>query len=56
MEFNCEGQNGGENGGFMMYNDGLDHIDLCAQFLVLTRRTHGSQSEQLYSRVEPKEL
>ena len=36
VEFNCEGQNGGNNGGTMMYNYGLDHRELCGQFLVLT--------------------
>ena len=35
MEFNCEGQNGGNNGGIMMYNYCLDHRDLGEQFLVL---------------------
>ena len=37
MEFNCEGQNGGNNGGIMMYNYSLDHTELCGQFFVLTR-------------------
>ena len=36
MEFSCEGQNGGNNGGIMMYNYGLDHRELCGQFLVLS--------------------
>ena len=36
MEFSCEGQNGGNNGGIMMYNYGVDHRELCGQFLVLT--------------------
>ena len=36
MEFNCEGQNGGNNGGIMMYNYGVDHRELCGQFFVLT--------------------
>ena len=36
MEFNYEGKNGGNNGGIMMYNYGLDHRELCVQFLVLT--------------------
>ena len=36
MEFNYEGQNGGNNGGLVMYNYGLHHIELCGQFLVLT--------------------
>ena len=36
MEFNCEGQNGGDNGGIMMYNYGLDDGDLVEHFLVLT--------------------
>ena len=36
MDFNCEGQNGGNNGGTMMYNYGLENRDLCVQFLVLT--------------------
>ena len=35
MEFNCEGKNGGNNGGTMMYNYGLDHRELCGNFLVL---------------------
>ena len=35
MEFNCEGQNGGNNGGIILYNYGLDHRELCGQFLVL---------------------
>ena len=33
--FSCEGQNGGNNGGTMMYNYGLDHRELCGKFLVL---------------------
>ena len=36
MEFNCEGQNEGNNGGTMMYNYVLDHRELCGQILVLT--------------------
>ena len=36
MEFNCEGQNEGNNGGTIMYNYGLDYRELCGQFLVLT--------------------
>ena len=36
MEFNCEGQNGGNNGETMMYNYGLDHRYICGKFLVLT--------------------
>ena len=37
MEFSCEGQNGGNNGGMMrMCNHGLDHRELRGQFLVLT--------------------
>ena len=36
MEFNCEGKNGGNNGGIMMYNYGLDHREIGEQFLVLT--------------------
>ena len=35
MEFNCEGQNRGNNGVIMMYNYGLDHRELHRQFLVL---------------------
>ena len=35
MEFNCEGQNGGNNGGIMMYNYDLDHRELCGQVFVL---------------------
>ena len=31
-----EGQNGGYNGGIMMYNYGVDHKELCGQFFVLT--------------------
>ena len=38
MEFNCEGQNRGNNGGIMMYNYGLDNRELGEQFLVLTTR------------------
>ena len=34
--FSCEGQNGWNNGGNMMYNYGLDHKELGEQFLVLT--------------------
>ena len=34
-DFSCEGQNRGNNGGTMMYNYGLDHRELCGQFLVL---------------------
>ena len=34
--FNCEGQNGGNNCGIMMCNYGLDHRELGEQFLVLT--------------------
>ena len=30
--FNCEGQNGGNNGGIMMYNYDLDHRELGEQF------------------------
>ena len=36
MEFNHEGQNGGNNGEIMMYNYSLDHRELGEQFLVLT--------------------
>ena len=36
MEFNCESQNGENNGGIMMYNYGLDHRELGEHFLVLT--------------------
>ena len=36
MEFNCEGKNGGNNGGIVMYNYGLDHGELHGQFFVLT--------------------
>ena len=39
MEFNCEGKNGGNNDGIMMYTYGVDHIELCGQFFVLTRET-----------------
>ena len=35
MEFNCEGQDKGNNGGIMMYNYVLDHRDLGEQFLKL---------------------
>ena len=35
-KFSCEGQNGGNNGGNMMYNYGLDHGDLGEHFFVLT--------------------
>ena len=38
MDFNCEGQNGGNNGGTMMYNYGLDHKEICGHFLALTNR------------------
>ena len=38
MEFNCECQNGGNNGGVMMYNYVVDHRELCGQFFVLTRK------------------
>ena len=34
--FSYEGQNGGYNGGIMMYNYGLDHRELGEQFLLLT--------------------
>ena len=34
--FSCESQNGGNNGGNMMYHYGLDHGELGKQFLVLT--------------------
>ena len=34
--FSCEGQNGGNNGGIMMYNYGLERRELGEQFLVLT--------------------
>ena len=34
--FSCEGQNGRNNGGVMMYNYGLDHGELGEQFFVLT--------------------
>ena len=34
--FSCEGQNGGNNGGNMMYSYGLDHRRLGEFFLVLT--------------------
>ena len=33
--FSCKGQNGGNNGGIMMYKYGLDHRDIGEQFLVL---------------------
>ena len=33
--FSCEGKNGGNNGGDMMYNYGLDDREPCGQFLVL---------------------
>ena len=36
MEFNCEGQNGGNTGGIMMYNYGLDHSELRGLFVLLT--------------------
>ena len=36
MEFNCEDQNEGNNGGIMMYTYGLDHGELGEHFLVLT--------------------
>ena len=36
VEINCEGQNGGNNGGNMMYDYGLDHRELGEQFFVLT--------------------
>ena len=36
MDFNCEGQNEGNNGGIMMYNYGLDHRELGEHFFVLT--------------------
>ena len=36
MDYNCEGQNGGNHDGIMMYNYGLDHRDPGEQFLVLT--------------------
>ena len=32
MEFNCEGQNGGNNGETMMCNNGLDQRELGGQF------------------------
>ena len=35
-KFSCEGQNGGNNGGNMMYNYGLDHRDLGEPFFALT--------------------
>ena len=35
MEFNCEAQYGGNNGGIMMHNYGLEHGEICGQFLVL---------------------
>ena len=35
MGFNCEGQNGGNNGGIMMYTYGVDHRELGGQFFVL---------------------
>ena len=34
--FSCEGQNGENNGGNMMYDYGLDHGELGEQFFVLT--------------------
>ena len=34
--FNCEVQNEWNNGGTMMYNYGLDHREICGNFLVLT--------------------
>ena len=36
MEFNCEGQNEGNNGVIIMYNYGLDHRELGEQFFMLT--------------------
>ena len=38
-KYNCEGQNGGNNGGNMMYEYGLDHGELGEHFLVLTEMT-----------------
>ena len=38
--FNCEGQNGGNNGGIMMYNYGLDHREIGEQFFVLKTASH----------------
>ena len=35
-KYNCEGKNGGNNGGNMMYDYGLDHRELGEHFLVLT--------------------
>ena len=34
--FNCEGQNRGNNDGNMMYEYGLDHVELGEYFLVFT--------------------
>ena len=38
VEFNCEGQNEGTNGGIMMYNYGLDHKEICGKFVLLIGR------------------
>ena len=40
MEFNCECQNEGNNGGIVMYNYGFDHRELGEQFLVLKKTIH----------------
>ena len=41
--FSCEGQNGGNNGGNMTYDYGLDHGKLGEHFLVLTKHELNKQ-------------
>ena len=47
VESSYEGQNGGNNGGNMMYNYGLDHGDLGEHFVVLTCTKHGIQMQHI---------
>ena len=46
--FSYEGQNGGNNGGIMMYNYGLDHRELGEQFFVLAQGANGNFLRYLF--------
>ena len=56
MEFNCEGQNEGNNGGIMMYNYALDHRELGGQFFcanilsswTIMRTSNGNRRNNTY--------
>ena len=42
--FSCKGQNGGNNGGIMMYNYGLDHRELYGKKIIVNNNFFGSLS------------